>query len=56
MEIIRQSGSVVVFVVQSLLAYDDDDEEEEDELEEDIVNREVEERQSIDLIESFFLN
>ena len=39
-EIIRQSGNVVVFVVQSLLAYDDD-EEEEDELEEDVADREV---------------
>ena len=30
-EIIRQSGNVVVFVVQSLLAYDDEDEEDYDE-------------------------
>ena len=49
-EIIRQSGTTVVFVVQSLLAYDDDDEEDEDELEEEIANRDVEERQSVDLI------
>merc|ERR1719273_2326297 len=37
-EIIRQSGDVVVFVVQSLLAYDDDD-DEDDELEEEIAKR-----------------
>ena len=40
-EIIRQSGSVVVFVVQSLLEYDDDDDEEED-YDEENTNRDVE--------------
>merc|ERR1712088_1124121 len=31
-EIIRQSGNAVVFVVQSLLAYDDDEDEPEEDL------------------------
>ena len=51
-EIIRQSGDVVVFVVQSLLAYDDDDEDEDDELEEEIVKRDIGNAESADLAQT----